>query len=90
MWDGAAALKLFCHSSSYYGMSEGGDSGWYRGWVQGGRGGGFRGAQGVNSGGGQRIYVMYICEIYHDDDAAAAVEVEMVAAIVEKVEKFGA
>ena len=34
---------------------------------------------------------MYICDIYDDDDAAAAVEVEMVAAsIVEKVEKCSA
>ena len=32
----------------------------------------------------------YTCDIYHDDDAAAAAEVEMVAAIVEKVEKFWA
>jgi len=34
--------------------------------------------------------VTYICDTYHDDDAAAAVEVEMVAASVEKVEKFRA
>jgi len=27
---------------------------------------------------------MYICDIYDDDNAAAAVEVQMVAAIVEK------
>ena len=32
--------------------------------------------------------MMHICDIYHDDDdAAAAAEVEIVAAIVEKVEK---
>ena len=34
---------------------------------------------------------MYVCDIYHDDDAAAAaVQGEMAAAIVEKVEKFRA
>ena len=34
--------------------------------------------------------MMHICDIYCDDDAVAAVEVEMVAvaAIVEKVEKL--
>jgi len=33
---------------------------------------------------------MYICDMHHADDAAAAVEVEMAAAIVEKVQKFRA
>ena len=33
---------------------------------------------------------MYICDIYHDDDAAAAVEVEMVAAaLLRKLRNFG-